>query len=216
MIVNEQVGDVTSPTVGIIGHGVNCQGVMGSGVALTIRNKFPKAYEEYLAYCADRAPETLLGDVQLVQITENLYVANMFTQLSYGGDGKIYASQTAIRAACATLASKREELIIRQHAWLINHVRNYLSDMVNDQGMDLGTSLRGIAGSPRFEHSIDCVTEAVLALNDAYEDDELMRYNLPIHLPLIGCGLGGLDWNDVRHSIHTHTRNAPVTIYHYK
>ena len=39
--------DITTERHGLIIHGVNCQGVMGSGVALAIRNKWPVVYDEY-------------------------------------------------------------------------------------------------------------------------------------------------------------------------
>ena len=40
-------GDVLSIKEGIIVHGCNCQGVMGGGVALSIRNQFPTVYNLY-------------------------------------------------------------------------------------------------------------------------------------------------------------------------
>lgn len=40
-------GDVTEADEPVIVHGCNALGVMGAGVAKTIRDKFPKAYKEY-------------------------------------------------------------------------------------------------------------------------------------------------------------------------
>lgn len=42
-------GDITEVTNGYIIHQVNDKGVMGAGVALAIRNKFPAHYEDYKA-----------------------------------------------------------------------------------------------------------------------------------------------------------------------
>ena len=37
-----------------LAHGTNCHGVMGSGVAKAVRNKFPEAYTEYKTLCEDQ------------------------------------------------------------------------------------------------------------------------------------------------------------------
>lgn len=46
-LVTYIVMDITTATRGIVVHGVNCQGVMGSGVALAIRTKWPQIFESY-------------------------------------------------------------------------------------------------------------------------------------------------------------------------
>ena len=80
---------------GIICHQVNCQGVMGSGIALAIRNKWPIVFEEYKKYVDKKlefdgwsggAPDadSLLGDFLPVQVDDNLWVGNLFSQCSYG------------------------------------------------------------------------------------------------------------------------------------
>jgi O-acetyl-ADP-ribose deacetylase (regulator of RNase III) len=90
-------GDVTKATENIIVHQVNCQGKMGSGVALAVRKTFPKAYEEYMNLCHKvEEDELLLGHTQVVQVGEDKYVANLFGQLYYGYDGKRYTSYDAL------------------------------------------------------------------------------------------------------------------------
>lgn len=68
---------------GIIGHQVNCKGVMGIGLALDIRKKYPLVYTHYIR----NTPS--LGEVQFVCVSQSplLYVANMAGQLSYGRTG---------------------------------------------------------------------------------------------------------------------------------
>lgn len=89
-------------------HQVNCQGRMGSGIAKSIKEKWPSVYDEYMKKCRDREDEvyhmcggsengidwseTLLGDIQLVHVDENKNVINMFAQQYYGYDGKRYTS----------------------------------------------------------------------------------------------------------------------------
>lgn len=68
---------------GIICHGVNCQGVMGAGLALAIRNKWPSTYQNYKKYC-DRDKTQLLGSVCFDKINPQLCIAHCFTQFNYG------------------------------------------------------------------------------------------------------------------------------------
>lgn len=107
--------DITTIESGIIGHGVNCQGVMGSGVALAIKTKWPKVYFDYLEYyeylvksalvsqeaAGIESPQfnssSLLGFVHTVCINNNLFVCNCFTQDLYGRDNSKYASTDAIK-----------------------------------------------------------------------------------------------------------------------
>ena len=39
--------------VDVIGHVVNCQGVMGGGIAKSIKERYPSVYEEYKAFHND-------------------------------------------------------------------------------------------------------------------------------------------------------------------
>ena len=65
-------------------HQVNCQGVMGSGVALQIKNKYPQAYEDYKTLC-DEADSYFLGYAQYVRIeSDNKWIINLFGQDKYG------------------------------------------------------------------------------------------------------------------------------------
>lgn len=89
--------DITTVSHGIIVQGVNCQGVMNSGVAKAIRNKWPRVYTEYVSFCDCFPASQLLGKVNLIVISTDLVVANCFTQLYYGKDGRRYADLTAIR-----------------------------------------------------------------------------------------------------------------------
>lgn len=56
---------------------------MGSGVALQVKEKFPKAYEEYRKVF-DTIPNPL-GGCQIVKIKEGFYIANLFSQGTYKG-----------------------------------------------------------------------------------------------------------------------------------
>lgn len=121
--------DITKCDEGLIIHGVNCQGVMGSGIAKSIKRKWPIIYQRFKQKGKGKH---LLGTTQIIPINDDcLYVANCFTQEKYGRDGKVYASLDAIEKS----------------------------------------------------------------LNDIFSF--ALHHNLTIHSPKIGCGLGGLKWNDV-------------------
>lgn len=100
-------GNLLDIDTGIICHGVNCMGVMGSGVAKQIRNTYPLAYNEYVKFCRKREPHDLLGCYQLVKVTDTLHISNMFTQLLYGNDGIRYVHYDEVansfEALCKTL-----------------------------------------------------------------------------------------------------------------
>jgi O-acetyl-ADP-ribose deacetylase (regulator of RNase III) len=76
-----QFGNILSVTRGIIVHGCNARGVMGSGVALAIRKTYPQAFKVYREIFEDRGLE--LGSVIFVPITDELFVANAITQENY-------------------------------------------------------------------------------------------------------------------------------------
>lgn len=118
--------DVTTIDEGIIAHGVNCQRVMGSGVAWAIRSKWPTVFYQY----ENHTP--VLGSTQFVEITPVLFVANCYTQDTFGRDNKPYANLDAIRTS-------------------LGEVFNFASAM-----------------------------------------------GFPLYMPRIGCGLGGLKWDNVR------------------
>jgi len=65
--------DVTTVTKGVVAHGVNCQGAMGSGVAGAIRRKWPSVFIEYASYHINLLnPAEALGTVQTVKLKKML------------------------------------------------------------------------------------------------------------------------------------------------
>ncbi len=116
--LREVTGDIlTPPSDGqdvIICHQVNCKGVMGAGLAKQIKKTFPNVYQEYYAMCMRNSPESLLGQVQIVDICcfSNFSVANIFGQLAYGRD-RLYTDYAALRQALRTLSRKHPGAVIR-------------------------------------------------------------------------------------------------------
>lgn len=91
-------GDMFSSNADILCHQVNCMGRMGSGIAKTVREKFPNVYEEYMALCHSdgMTPDTLLGATQFVKCGTQV-IANLFAQRNYGYDGRQYTDYKAFR-----------------------------------------------------------------------------------------------------------------------
>ena len=75
-------GDVLKVNTGIIVHGCNCQGVMGSGIARSIREQFPKVFEVY----RDRFEREglALGNIESIEVGPSKFIVNANTQHLYG------------------------------------------------------------------------------------------------------------------------------------
>lgn len=89
-MVNYVKGNLLDSNCDYICHQVNCQGVMGSGIARQIRERWPEVYEEYKKLCDSWYPDDLLGGIQIAG-----HVVNMFSQDSFGYDGRRYTSYDA-------------------------------------------------------------------------------------------------------------------------
>lgn len=98
-------GDLFSTPVKHILHGCNSRGVMGSGVARVVKEKYTPAYECYRrAYesATDKHLSSLpLGDVIVSPETKGKIILNAITQKDYGKDGKRYVSYDAIAEVMA-------------------------------------------------------------------------------------------------------------------
>ena len=78
---------------GIICHQVNCQNVMGAGIAKDIYTKYPIVKEAYQNRCNLYSNQTersaaLYGHYQLVKVSDSLMVANIFSQDKFGNGPK--------------------------------------------------------------------------------------------------------------------------------
>lgn len=124
MPFKESRGDLLAVQRGIVVHGCNAQGVMGSGVAAAIRTRYPGAFQAYrkafesnglhlgevIGFSAERDPS---GRPSLV-------IANAITQEFYGREpGRVYVSYSAITQCFAKIAKKARELELEVHFPLI-------------------------------------------------------------------------------------------------
>src|SRR5437764_15078672 len=82
----------------VIVHGCNCQCAMGKGIALSVKNQFPEAYDADLK--TTKGDRGKLGTITVAEIerpTARFSVVNAYTQFHYRGDG-VLADYDAIRA----------------------------------------------------------------------------------------------------------------------
>jgi O-acetyl-ADP-ribose deacetylase (regulator of RNase III) len=94
-MIQYKTGDVLNVTTGLIIHGCNAKGVMGSGVALAVKLKYPKVYDTYKR--TEQLSGLRLGGCSIRGVNPELAVANLITQEFYGRDLSIkYVSYGAL------------------------------------------------------------------------------------------------------------------------
>lgn len=101
-------GNLLDSDCNYICHQVNCQGVMGSGIAKQIRERWPYVYSSYCNYCSRHLgpSDRLLGNIWGVRIDDVRWVVNMFSQDNFGYDGTRFTSYDAF-AKCLTAMQER-------------------------------------------------------------------------------------------------------------
>ena len=98
-------GNLLDSDCDYICHQVNCQGVMRSGIAKQIRERWPEVYEkyrkEYNFWTVQMGrSESPLGNIDIARINNsNQSVINMYTQRRYGYDGTRFTSYDAFAYA---------------------------------------------------------------------------------------------------------------------
>ena len=96
-------GNILNIREGIICHQVNCKGVMGAGLALQIKNKWPEAYDAYMT--AYREDHWRPGEILPVLVSDDLCILHMAGQSEYGREpGKVYTNYMAL-ATCMAKAN---------------------------------------------------------------------------------------------------------------
>lgn len=107
---------------GVIVHGCNAHGVMGSGVAKQIKAKWPEAYRLYYTRTYMVSKVMLMGRIPSVLDKEGNLIVNMITQMHYGRDPNIvYVDYEAVRKGFHRLNFELLEYIRDGH-WYANTV----------------------------------------------------------------------------------------------
>lgn len=101
-MVNYVKGNLLDSNCHYICHQVNCRGIMGSGIAKQIREKWPEVYDKYKEACSkvirlySKPSEHLLGNIQYCPCSSGQVVVNIFSQ---DNDGCRYTSYDAFATA---------------------------------------------------------------------------------------------------------------------
>lgn len=106
------LGDVTEAPEKIIVHGCNTQGVMGAGVALAIRKKWPDVYEKYKNHCEEYKSAWGAADVPSIicPIPNDQWVFNMMTQPTTKGGHPFSYDMFAHGLRVLTNYAQREDI----------------------------------------------------------------------------------------------------------
>ncbi len=121
--MQECTGDLLAEVKsGVILQVVNAQGVMNSGFAKQVRQKWPKVYSLYSDTIEPNQPDrgaSWMGSVIPVRVEDNLFVANLVAQQFYGTDGKRYLSYDALDSALKKVAELNAQEKLQIHHPLI-------------------------------------------------------------------------------------------------
>jgi O-acetyl-ADP-ribose deacetylase (regulator of RNase III) len=98
----ERVGDLFEAGHPGVGHGCNCAGAMGKGIAVEFRRRWPEMFEEYKRRCEDGS--FALGDVFMWEAADRV-VFNLGTQETWPTRAELWA----IEAAVAKMLALAEE-----------------------------------------------------------------------------------------------------------
>ncbi|MBC9707541.1 MAG: macro domain-containing protein [Enterococcus sp.] len=97
-MITYKEGDIFTTDMPAIGHGVNCKGVMGSGIAVTVRKLYPDVYKAYAQYC--RTPGLNGGDVFIMKSeVDGKYIFNMASQVKMGKNATYDLLEASLWAA---------------------------------------------------------------------------------------------------------------------
>lgn len=106
-------GNAFGVDFGVLVHGCNLQGKMGSGFAKEFRQRYPQAYEKYVTDIG--WDKVKLGDISLYGHTPQYFLASGITQENYGSDGKKYISYDALDSVMDKVFSLANKLQFPVH-----------------------------------------------------------------------------------------------------
>lgn len=91
-------GNILKCSQDIICHQTNCMGVMGSGLAKQIKEKYPEVFKGYYYTCKTTPAPEIFGTALICEANDGKYIANLFGQMNYGTD-KQYTDYDKLKQA---------------------------------------------------------------------------------------------------------------------
>lgn len=101
--ISEFRGNIFQSSCQTLVNTVNCFGVMGKGIALEFKNRFPEMYDEYARYCADKRIHP--GVLHLWKKSEP-WILNFPTKNNWKHPSKLEYIEQGMAKFCATYAIK--------------------------------------------------------------------------------------------------------------
>lgn len=99
-MITHKTGNIFTTELQAIGHGVNTQGVMGSGIAVAVKKIHPNVYKEYRDVCLGRGMSG--GDLLVVQsTTDGKFIFNLASQEGTGANATYSFLRTSVRKGLA-------------------------------------------------------------------------------------------------------------------
>lgn len=86
-MIRERLGDIFSVQQQAVAHGVNLKGVMGSGIAKTVRERYPEVDEAYRK--AAKSGELEAGGCLPVVSHDGTLILNLATQIKTGSNASL-------------------------------------------------------------------------------------------------------------------------------
>ena len=148
MTIEHAIGDIFTTNVEALVNTVNCKGVMGRGIALQFKKRFPQNFKKYRAAC--ERGEVQPGRMFIFEMTPNNPQLELLP-LSNGRD----VNQQLNPRYIVNFPTKRH--------W-------------------------------RAKTRMEDIDSGLKALHKEIVDRKIQS----IAIPPLGCGLGGLQWDDVR------------------
>ena len=75
--------------VDVIAHCCNCCGVMGSGIAFTIKQQYPAAYKAYKDFELYNDNKIRLSTISYAKHNQNQYIVNLHAQQTFGSGASV-------------------------------------------------------------------------------------------------------------------------------
>ncbi|MGH1107461.1 SLOG family protein [Bacillus paranthracis] len=107
-LIIQHKGDILRSDCDVVMHQANARSTMGSGIAKQIRAEFPIVYEVDCA--SPLSPEQKMGTFTFANVQNNgksIEVVNLYGQLNYGADRKLYTVYEALESALFGYLSNR-------------------------------------------------------------------------------------------------------------
>jgi len=108
-----KVGNLLNAPELVILHSCNASGKFASGVAKTIRERYPEAYADYMDNF--KSGEIKLGKIFIIPCLD-IIIINIIGQQNYGYDGKQYCDYAAIRECLSKANAFCQEYEIKEIA----------------------------------------------------------------------------------------------------